>query len=294
MSWKPSEAATSQNVTTVVDQSNYGMGIFLSSSSFRATDPRDYVYGLLGIANIGLPIDYSFSTGMVYQSLIELWMADSAAHTTLAEAGDPLWFLTHAGIGQLWDRLESTPSWVPNFAGVSRHGHNIHSAYSRSIGNRSAQLLAGNQGHFGKTDPVSISGSILVCPLLLIDRVIDRGVVLPPYDVEYDQFVLDILCDLRQWILQYLQETDVYPGNCHPVSAIVSALFSKEEEPLSVLDWFPFVQLMTNLLAEFDPNSFDQVALLDLTIKELRIENVTNKPASSRSQRTAHPNRAGL
>lgn len=100
-----------------------------------ATNPKDHIYGLLGLTRIDISPDYTNATklGDVYCQYVRVWLESQptlAADLEAAEneelrksIGDmlktPLDFLAHAGIG-LYDDDSTLHSWVPNYAATSK------------------------------------------------------------------------------------------------------------------------------------------------------------------------------
>jgi hypothetical protein len=91
---------------------------------FRATNPKDYVYGFAGITGARISIDYSKrkTIAEVYHEFAALWLqAFSICENN--EAGrqslSSLWFLGMAGHGFRWPRLSGLASWAPYLAAVA-------------------------------------------------------------------------------------------------------------------------------------------------------------------------------
>lgn len=84
----------------------------------HATHPRDYIFGLLGISNIPVEVDYteSISLGAIYAKFIQQYLEDTRARPRAGNY-DKNWlaFLGWAGRG-LPGSSASLPTWVPNFA----------------------------------------------------------------------------------------------------------------------------------------------------------------------------------
>lgn len=85
--------------------------IFYLSSTLQATDPRDHVYGFLGLRDFGIVPDYRKDLCSVSHDLVNTWMKDT----------NRLDCLLYAGVGT-YDRgsYESLPSWAPNFPFASQ------------------------------------------------------------------------------------------------------------------------------------------------------------------------------
>ncbi|KAK4444257.1 heterokaryon incompatibility protein-domain-containing protein [Podospora aff. communis PSN243] len=76
------------------------------SAKRRATDPRDKLYGMAGICDIGLEIDYSISPEVLFTQF--------AAHS-VSRIPDLSKLLQNAGTCRKFDSGRSLPSWVPDW-----------------------------------------------------------------------------------------------------------------------------------------------------------------------------------
>lgn len=85
---------------------NLGLDIVLATRAQQATDPRDKVFGLLGITEMGFTADYSRTSESVYSEFALKWI----------ESGKPLeHLLIYSGCGvHASDRLK-LPSWIPDY-----------------------------------------------------------------------------------------------------------------------------------------------------------------------------------
>ncbi|UKZ68126.1 uncharacterized protein TrAtP1_009162 [Trichoderma atroviride] len=96
-----------------------------AGSDLQATDPRDLIYGTMGLTKMGFDPDYSTnsSLGILYAKFMAWWLDE----VTALQTEDSDWTFNHldllgeAGIGQVDDNDEnialarSLPSWIPNF-----------------------------------------------------------------------------------------------------------------------------------------------------------------------------------
>jgi len=83
---------------------------WMISPLLRASDPRDHVYGLLGLTSCNIEPDYQKSVADVYCDLLCAWLQDE----------QNLIFLTFAGI--MYDNTLQLPSWAPNYPAFSQAG----------------------------------------------------------------------------------------------------------------------------------------------------------------------------
>ena len=93
------------------------------SASAMATDPRDSVYGLLGVTGLSIAADYEkdYSDVVIefFQSCMQTWSyVPCSPHTTRVPQ---LALLAYAGTSKP-HRMEELPSWMPNFrAAMGEH-----------------------------------------------------------------------------------------------------------------------------------------------------------------------------
>lgn len=87
--------------------------ILLEASRMQATDPRDHVYGLLGVMNASTEIvpDYSLPVGFVYRQWTQ--------YVTACLGG--LQILAEAGIGASREDPYDLPSWSPDWHSLPHH-----------------------------------------------------------------------------------------------------------------------------------------------------------------------------
>ncbi|CAG9939676.1 unnamed protein product [Clonostachys rosea f. rosea IK726] len=95
--------------------------IWWASPDARATDPKDYYYGFLGITNISLAPDYDLnkSVGLVCREFTVEYLRWARGQSN-RPVGGPLGFLMFAGVGYGWDADPDMPSWGPNFPGQAQ------------------------------------------------------------------------------------------------------------------------------------------------------------------------------
>ncbi|KAL6886798.1 hypothetical protein GGI43DRAFT_418392 [Trichoderma evansii] len=107
------------------DSRFYRLILSCAGNDLRATDPRDLIYGTMGLTKMGFDPDYSTnsSLSLLYAKFMAWWIDE----VTALQAEDPDWTLNHldllgeAGTGQVDDDDENMalartlPSWTPNF-----------------------------------------------------------------------------------------------------------------------------------------------------------------------------------
>ncbi|KAF5545698.1 hypothetical protein FNAPI_9064 [Fusarium napiforme] len=104
-------------------QSHFKTNIWCHSSDARATNPKDYYYGFLGITKLKIVPDYSSSKsiGSVSREFmaeyLKVYRDQSLSNDLL---GGPLGLLMFAGVGYGWTADLDMPSWGPNFPGEAQ------------------------------------------------------------------------------------------------------------------------------------------------------------------------------
>ncbi|KAM0294534.1 hypothetical protein ACHAPM_011182 [Fusarium culmorum] len=83
--------------------------LWVEGASFRATNPKDHVYALCGIANLDIPPRYDESV-----SVAEVYIEFCVEQTKIPIFA-PLHFLTYAGLANGDPAKFDLPTWVPNF-----------------------------------------------------------------------------------------------------------------------------------------------------------------------------------
>ncbi|KAH7253243.1 heterokaryon incompatibility protein-domain-containing protein [Fusarium solani] len=89
-----------------------------------ATDPRDYIYGLLGVTRIPISPDYRPEKPLseLFVEYVAGWLNATRGETV--DIFGPLSFLSIAGIG-LFSPSDTLPSWVPNYPENARRNHPV-------------------------------------------------------------------------------------------------------------------------------------------------------------------------
>jgi hypothetical protein len=134
--------------------------ISLYGLSLRATDPKDHIFGLLGVAQIKIKPNYNEKTSVrdVYLDYFLVWLDDW--RTDACRSICELFFLVWSG--SAFSRKNSTlSSWTPSFPGLS----GLHGLSAIDSGTAS-------HGVFGQEIPsCSIEGSTLFASGLRLETV---------------------------------------------------------------------------------------------------------------------------
>ncbi|RTE83193.1 hypothetical protein BHE90_002270 [Fusarium euwallaceae] len=88
------------------------------AANLRATDPKDYIYGLLAITELPIIPDYNKSLSDVYIEYTAAWL-ETCRDMRINENMTSLTFLSNAGIG-IYGPKDDFPSWVSNFPGQEK------------------------------------------------------------------------------------------------------------------------------------------------------------------------------
>lgn len=104
-----SEGPQTQNLSWVISS---------FASGRKATDPRDYIYGLLAVTEIPIVPNYSKTVSDVYIEYTAAWV-EACRDTRIERFITSLSFLSYAGVG-IYGFEEDFPSWTPNFPADGR------------------------------------------------------------------------------------------------------------------------------------------------------------------------------
>ncbi|ROW11893.1 hypothetical protein VPNG_05002 [Cytospora leucostoma] len=148
--------------------------LFYTAGSLSATNPKDHVYGLLGVTGIDIRADYSEQTSVakVFHDVTAAWLRDYASKkedlgSQAAVSGmKELWFLSLAGLRRGCSHVscQHFSSWAPNFP----HFHHNRSDYVMFT------KVNADYGVFSEEERLKIShiqGSSLFVTGVIIDSV---------------------------------------------------------------------------------------------------------------------------
>lgn len=115
------------NVPRAVDgsKSNQWDLAFTIARKLESTDPKDLIYGLLGVLNLDVVPDYSPATTVadVYRDFLRAYLD----HCQRLQQPESLVFLTYSGIGMSDSTATNFPSWCPRFSAPLSQGLATHS-----------------------------------------------------------------------------------------------------------------------------------------------------------------------
>jgi hypothetical protein len=209
----------------------------------RTTDPKDHIYGLLGILEEGLEAkitpDYEKSISEVYCETICHWV----------EEEQDLLFLYLAGIGR-FDYDLGLPSWAPNFTKASE----TPGSWYIAAGHADWRAFENN------TDRNSVSQSTLHAIGLEIDRII-RVEETPKLGTWEDGRML-------RYCIDFVSRTPVYVTGVPPLQAIFHVLMmyeaSEEDQHYLCLLALGFLRYIL-FISELNVDPLDRFQLLGLS-----------------------------
>ncbi|KAK8102403.1 hypothetical protein PG984_015549 [Apiospora sp. TS-2023a] len=203
-----------------IDTRGMAMHVYSNFRRLKATDPKDLVYGLLGLSKLPIEVNYNKTLDQVYADYVRYWI-ESTNHPSPRQESytaetmlQRYHFLLYAGLCA-WSHNGSVPSWVPN----------LESRKSRIQipQNRLYLLSASNE----TVDKVQYPD--LIIPKVRIQRVRRecRIVIEPPNEIDksstIDKGFLSHLRDLT------LQDRDYVTGI--PILQAVCRALAQDDEP---------------------------------------------------------------
>jgi hypothetical protein len=169
--------------------------IFYRAYDLQATDPRDHIYGLLGLTDCNIVPDYKKDLRSVLDDLVNAWLKDS----------NKLEWLLYAGVGT-FNRgpYESLPSWAPNFPFISKGVEHMKLCFGTGHA---------DQGVFRPTDKTPV----------LVDSVLHTSGLLGPLVVKvHEAFLTETMIDgrLYEFARDVVRRIPSRPNGMHPLKAI--------------------------------------------------------------------------
>jgi hypothetical protein len=243
-----------------VDDSEYRTSLFrlinLLAISHEATNPKDYIYGYLGVTKFDITPDYSEekTVASVYCDFIEEWFRQSPFDDPKQRKDlCPLWFLGSSGVGNSSShKIPDLPSWAPNYADMSDRDWHLN---SQILIESKVQGLASTHFSDCKEKP-RLSGSSLLCSAILLGELSKISLMFP--DIGWAQA-------LYSWIYEYTKRWPTYqPSRSHTLSAILQLL---HRNPLSSLHMEQLEVLLAGIAA-YTMRSTEDVHS-DLRLKDL-------------------------
>lgn len=186
-----------------------GWRMAISSVLWVATDPKDYVYGLLGLTALDITPDYSHekSVQKVSWQFFMGWLRYAErtnAVGTIEE--EPLYLLSYAGIGLLGTAMH--PSWLPDFARVSEGQITRPATTSRLNITLNLNSLSSHDG------TCIVQGSTLFIPGVAVDRLTVLGPLLSNLTQEVADYTFD-------FVARNSVDNSTYPSTVLPIYRIL-------------------------------------------------------------------------
>jgi hypothetical protein len=172
------------------------------SMNRECSDPRDYIYGVIGLTDYRIIPDYSKDFPSVLTDLV----------CAILEENKHLQFLAYSGTGVFGSETENVPSWAPNLHVYSKHSKG---GVTISTGNAS-------YGIFRTTDK----------PFLLDSALFATAVIGPTVSQVHPPLIWDpILCtsdtwmeDITGFVFDLVARNPLYVSGIHPVNAFFQAM----------------------------------------------------------------------
>ncbi|CAG9981033.1 unnamed protein product [Clonostachys byssicola] len=227
--------------------------IWWASPDARATNPKDYYYGFLGITNLDLAPDYdpNKSVGLVCQEFMIEYISSTLDQSN-RPLGGPLGLLMFAGVGYGWDVDPDMPSWGPNFPGQ---------AQAKPSSRGDSEAIPSQNPHdfdciFKSRSDVIITGSRMDVSVIILDRIEAIG----PRVSDYGRPELLHKAGLPiTWSFDFALRHKSYVAGGHPLTALRFLL-----EPSSIShsdrDRFPIEDCLefAKFLARFSLQDMDR------------------------------------
>lgn len=199
-----------------LSQSHFKTNVWCHSSDARATNPRDYYYGFLGITKLNIIPDYSSSKSIgsisreFMSEYLKVYRDPSLSNDPL---GGPLGLLMFAGVGYGWEIDPDMPSWGPNFPGEAQSNPS-------SRGDADAVVFPGDrdiESIFEKETKERITGHDMEVTLYILDRIESIG----PRVSDYGRLELRHPKGLPiTWALDFALRHERYISGGHPLAAL--------------------------------------------------------------------------
>ncbi|SCO56542.1 related to pisatin demethylase / cytochrome P450 monooxygenase [Fusarium fujikuroi] len=199
-----------------LSQSHFKTNVWCHSSDARATNPKDYYYGFLGITKLKIIPDYSSSKSIgsisreFMSEYLKVYRDPSSSNDPL---GGPLGLLMFAGVGYGWETDPDMPSWGPNFPGEAK-------SKPSSRGDADAVVSPGDrdiESIFEKEPQGRITGPDMEVTLYILDRIEMIG----PRVSDYGRPELRHTKGLPiTWALDFALRHASYVSGGHPLAAL--------------------------------------------------------------------------
>ncbi|KAF3759966.1 hypothetical protein M406DRAFT_269812 [Cryphonectria parasitica EP155] len=192
--------------------------------TLKATNPKDHVYGLVGLTRLDIVPDYSPSTsvGAVYVEFCVKRLKD------LKFDSAPLDFLEYAGYANKSPESIELPSWVPNFPGISANGKQYVAPYLCPSSPEDGGDWDESCDH---TKNISIQGESLLTSALIIGSLDDVSDALTwENDMWPGQFVASIFRVMSHETKDHNRPPSQFNDRRHPLLRLASALCGKKIE----------------------------------------------------------------
>ncbi|KAL4730903.1 hypothetical protein ACLX1H_002945 [Fusarium chlamydosporum] len=212
--------------------SDMKFNIWYESPDARATDPKDYYYGFLGLTDLKLTPDYSpnKTLGLISRDFMHEYLKASGDEPLSDRPlGGPLGLLVFAGVGYGWDTDKDMPSWGPNFPGQA-------SAKPSSRGQADAVMSMDSMGFgsvFKTACDAKIAGPDMEVSVIVLDYIDSIG----PRVSDYGRTELLHSEGLPiAWAFDFAIRQKSYVSGGHPLTALHTLLEPSAERENTLAD----------------------------------------------------------
>ena len=171
----------------------YQAGIPPGRPHYSASDPRDIVFGLLGVVTdreaLGLQVDYNMTRAAVFTALTRALIYNGVENLRA-------YHLDQCVPKQRWDPPDSLPSWVPDWEAIGKYGPDVYPInYFRAF-NATAKISTPPRPRNCNEDDIR---GLLRCPGCYVDIVTD--VMQPPQWKKRDNWTSSRIVDVEAWLI---------------------------------------------------------------------------------------------
>jgi hypothetical protein len=186
------------------------------SAGLRATDPRDHIYGLLGLSYLKITPNYSQDIS-VTETCVKFFVEYLRGYREDSWRDLVTWgelaLVRFAGIGHNWSSFPGLPSWTPNFAGISHTEEPDSPIWVRNWEDFESEV-------FKSSYSAQIKGCKMCVAAVILDVVERTGPVLE----DYLSHSGPNLSEAITWTLDLAMEYPQYVLGGHPLVALYCSL----------------------------------------------------------------------
>ncbi|KAI9651345.1 hypothetical protein NHQ30_001385 [Ciborinia camelliae] len=206
----------------------------LVAGSLESSNPKDYIYALLGITGMDIAPDYSTRTSVAavyiefFEKLFNFMLGfdsrDSMCRSCCVSLEDLIYF---AGFANKHPEVPTLPSWVPNFPGFYKNGGECNRQYPYPSFKEHTRYLRILNGWM---DSIFIQNQSLFIPAVFISSINDISDVFTMKDASWQQYALSVFRILSPDIRDHgtTSSSKQKLNRQHPLVKLASALWGKK------------------------------------------------------------------